>query len=122
MKFFEHQQWLDHDAQSADNCFICSPRHHIRFKQGLDADAIWGTYTSAAVHFEETHGCFPVPMHVAIDFDGPRDAVWNTMFQQNPVDHSGQYNAVNNNTNPSPQCDGSQPHSIDGFTRWIRVP
>jgi len=122
MLFYDHGFLYNHDDQLADGFLLDWPRQHIRFKEGADADPSWGEYTTAAVHYEDTHICTDgVPRHVAIDFDGKRDFVWSWMNQQDPVNHSGMYTAFSNNTNVSPQCDGSNPHSVDGYVRWIKV-
>lgn len=126
MKFWDHGALLPYDLQSANSCAGCAPRRHIRFKQGADADPNWGPYTAAAIHYEEYRLCdfgpfTGVPAHVSQDFDNVRDGVWSWMNQQDPVSHSGMYTSFTNNTNAAPQCDGSNPHSFDGYTRWIKA-
>lgn len=115
MWFWDHDAFRKQHTHRASGCGICN-RNHMRFRQGEDADATWGTYTAAAVHYERLRWCG----HVATDFDGPRNNVVNA-FKGQPG-HGDELWANNNNTDPSPQCDGTQPRSLDGKTAWLRIP
>lgn len=101
---------------------VGTSRDHTRFRQGIYDDSTWGTYSAAAVHHEEVRVCSIMPPinHVATDFDGPRNSVV-AAFRNKPG-HGTELWAINNNTDVSPQCDGSMPRSIDGKTAWLKVP
>lgn len=117
MWFSDHDSFHLRDDQR-NNCFLCSSQYHVRVKQGIDADDQWGVYTAVAAHVDEYRWC----LHVATDFDGPRDVIQRGMNDQNPTDHPDRdYYAFNGNTAPSPQCDGSMPRSYDGNTAWQKM-
>lgn len=123
-QFWDHDAFRDAQAQRGE-CVECN-RPHIRFLQGADADSTWGTYTVAAAHYENVvyfvGGCGAFN-HVVIDFDGQRDQVQRIMHNSDPGDHPDwDLYAYNNNTAPSPQCDGSMPQSNDGLTAWQNIP
>lgn len=71
MYFQDHGSWEAHQAQRASRCLACT-RDHIRFNQSNDAGPLgWGTWTMAAVHFEEITWCG----HASKNFDNPRNSI-----------------------------------------------
>lgn len=120
MQFWDHGAYRDQHAQRGE-CVECN-RYHVRFRQGEDADASWGTYTVASVHFDELrYFCGGQPVnHVATGFDSPRDTLAYSMASSGGY-HPPPYSAYNNNTDPSPQCDGRQTRSVDGVAQWVWI-
>jgi hypothetical protein len=122
--FSDHGQCLaapDGSAgiQRASAGLTASERDHIRYRQGVDSDSNWGTYSAASVHHEVIRICGMLPNHVVTDFNNVRNGVVSAF--RNQSGHGTELWATNNNTAPSPQCDGSQPRS-DGKTAWLRIP
>ena len=121
MYFYDHAAFRAHHGQRASAGVLSGSRLHIRFRQGENSDPTWGTYSQAAVHKDEMKWCgWPPFGHVAVDFDDVRDDVMAAF--KNAGDGHGNPGLVwNDNTEGSPQCDGSSP-SGDGYTTWIYMP
>lgn len=126
MYFYDHGAFRPDDIQIGSSCVYwgCGSRYHVRFKQA--ADSMYPQYpyqywTLAAAHFEEFRWCGSTPLHVATDFNGPRDLLLQTLNNTDPYLHPFWGWAYDGNTDPSPQCDGSMPFG-DGWDAWMYMP
>ena len=118
MDFLDHGCYRSQDWQRASGS---GSRHHIRVMGGQNSDPYWGYYSVASVHYERggTFLCdlWPDMDHVVQNFDDARTEFSITWLLAN---YYWTY-ADNGNTAPSPQCDGSNPHSFDGWTHWLKI-
>lgn len=113
LKFVDHGQLEDPQAQYASGCTLCS-RYHARYNQGNDNGGPgWGIWTMAPVHYEIVTRCG----HVTTTFDGARNYVKNT-FANSGHHPTGFY--WKGNTQASQQCDGSWVAG-DGYFAYIDI-
>ena len=140
------QEFLDHgeckkmdDASASAGDAAPISRWHMRFLQGPQPDATWGTYTVAAAHREDSvpwPSCSKFPWGHAVDgnlneppggFNKGRAEIYNDWVVYPGDWHPGRSHSIQwpienwDKTQPFDQCDGDTAWS-DGLVYFITMP
>jgi hypothetical protein len=106
--------WENQNGQAGSDCDLCE-RYHLRYNQGNDSAAGWGTWTMAPAHYEQYTWC-GAPYHKSSTYDGARNVVHNAFVNNGYT--IGWVNRANNQA--VRQCDGSYTAG-DGWYVWIDI-